>query len=69
MAEGKKAEELNANQKIALVLAAMGADNASAVYKHLSDDEIEALSPRSQSWNISLSTWSRAFSMSSTSFA
>ena len=44
MAEGKKAEELNANQKIALVLAAMGADNASAVYKHLSDDEIEALS-------------------------
>ena len=25
--------------------------------------------PRSQSWNISLSTWSRAFSMSSTSFA
>lgn len=44
MAEGKKAEELSANQKIALVLAAMGADNASAVYKHLSDDEIEALS-------------------------
>ena len=44
MAEAKKAEELNANQKIALVLAAMGADNASAVYKHLSDDEIEALS-------------------------
>ena len=33
MAEGKKAEELSANQKIALVLAAMGADNASAVYK------------------------------------
>ena len=44
MAEAKKAEELSANQKIALVLAAMGADNASAVYKHLSDDEIEALS-------------------------
>ena len=44
MAEGKKAEDLSANQKIALVLAAMGADNASAVYKHLSDDEIESLS-------------------------
>ena len=46
MAEAKKAEELSANQKIALVLAAMGADNASAVYKHLSDDEIEALGGR-----------------------
>ena len=32
MAEAKKAEELSANQKIALVLAAMGADNAAAVY-------------------------------------
>ena len=69
MAEGKKAEELNANQKIALVLAAMGADNASAVYKHLSDERSRRFPPRSQSWNISLSTWSRAFSMSSTSFA
>ena len=42
MAEAKKAEELSANQKTALVLAAMGADNASALYQHLSDDEIEA---------------------------
>ena len=44
MAQNTTASELTANQKIALVLAAMGADNASQVYKHLSDDEIEALS-------------------------
>lgn len=43
MAE-KTTEGLTPNQKIALVLAAMGADNASQVYKHLSDDEIEAIS-------------------------
>ncbi len=36
--------QLNATQKIALVLATMGADNASEVYKHLSDDEVEAIS-------------------------
>ena len=43
MAE-KTTEGLTPNQKIALVLAAMGADNSSQVYKHLSDDEIEAIS-------------------------
>lgn len=36
--------ELNATQKIAIVLASMGAENASKIYKHLSDDEVEAIS-------------------------
>lgn len=36
--------ELSAAQRIALVMASMGADNASEIYKHLSDDEVEAIS-------------------------
>ncbi len=36
--------QLTATQKIALVLATMGADNASEVYKHLSDEDVEAIS-------------------------
>ncbi len=36
--------ELTAPQKIAIVLASMGAENASKIYKHLSDDEVEAIS-------------------------
>ncbi len=35
---------LSAAQKIALVIASMGAENASAIYKHLSDDEVESIS-------------------------
>ncbi len=31
-------------KKIALVLASMGAENASEIYKHLSDEEVEAIS-------------------------
>ena len=44
MAEHKTAAELKAAEKTALVLASMGAENASAIYKHLSDDEVEAIS-------------------------
>ena len=40
----KEKGELSATQKVALVLASMGAENASAVYKHLSDDEVEEIS-------------------------
>ncbi len=36
--------ELSATQKVALVLASMGAENASQIYKHLSDDEVEEIS-------------------------
>ena len=39
-----KADELAPSKKIALVLASMGAENASAVYKHLSDDDVENIS-------------------------
>lgn len=35
---------LSASQKIALVIASMGAENASYIYKHLADDEVESLS-------------------------
>lgn len=44
MADKKTAGELTAAQKSALVLASMGAENASAIYKHLSDEEVEAIS-------------------------
>ena len=43
-AKTENAGELNASQKIAIVLASMGAENASMIYKHLSDDEVEAIS-------------------------
>ena len=36
--------EMAPAQRIALVMASMGADNASQIYKHLSDDEVEAIS-------------------------
>lgn len=39
-----EAQPMSAAKKIALVMASMGAENASAVYKHLSDDEVEAIS-------------------------
>ncbi len=39
-----KASELTPAKKIALVLASMGAENASEIYKHLSDEEVEAIS-------------------------
>ncbi len=39
-----KQGELTAAQKTALVLASMGAENASAIYKHLSDDDVESIS-------------------------
>ena len=42
--EEKKKEGLSAAEKGALVLASMGAENASGIYKHLSDDEVEAIS-------------------------
>ncbi len=40
----KDSGSLSAAQKIALVIASMGAENASAIYKHLSDDEVESIS-------------------------
>ncbi|MDE7361251.1 MAG: flagellar motor switch protein FliG [Oscillospiraceae bacterium] len=40
----KASGSLTAAQKTALVLASMGAENASAIYKHLSDDDVEAIS-------------------------
>lgn len=43
-AKEERKAELNAAKRIALVMASMGADNASEVYKHLSDDEVEAIS-------------------------
>lgn len=39
-----KSGELTPAKKIALVLASMGAENASEIYKHLSDEEVEAIS-------------------------
>ncbi len=36
--------ELTPAQRIALVVASMGAENASQIYKHLSDDEVESIS-------------------------
>ncbi|MGN1120480.1 MAG: flagellar motor switch protein FliG [Oscillospiraceae bacterium] len=44
MASDAKQQELTAAKKIALVMASMGAENASEIYKHLSDDEVEAIS-------------------------
>ncbi len=40
----KKEGGMTAAQKSALVLASVGAENASNIYKHLSDDEVEAIS-------------------------
>lgn len=40
----KKEGGLTAAQKSALVLASVGAENASSIYKHLSDEEVEAIS-------------------------
>lgn len=42
--DSKSAAALTPAQKTALVLASMGAENASAVYKHLSDDDVESIS-------------------------
>ncbi len=39
-----KSNGLTPAKKIALVLASMGAENASEIYKHLSDEEVEAIS-------------------------
>ena len=39
----KDSGSLSAAQKIALVIDSMGAENASAIYKHLSDDEVESI--------------------------
>ncbi|MCH5207898.1 MAG: flagellar motor switch protein FliG [Oscillospiraceae bacterium] len=36
--------ELTPSKKAALVLASMGAENASAIYKHMSDDDVESVS-------------------------
>ncbi len=36
--------EITAAKKVALVLASMGAENASAIYKHLSDEDVEQIS-------------------------
>ena len=44
MANNSNPGELSPTKKIALVLASMGAENASQIYKHLSDDEVEAIS-------------------------
>lgn len=44
MAKSENSGKLSATQRIALVMASMGAENASEIYKHLSDDEIEAIS-------------------------
>ncbi len=40
----KKEGGMTAAQKSALVLASVGAENASSIYKHLSDEEVEAIS-------------------------
>lgn len=37
-------DEIQPAKKAALVLASMGAENASSIYKHLSDDDVEAIS-------------------------
>lgn len=45
MASSKQQDgELAPAKKVALVLASMGADTASSIYKHLSDDDVEAIS-------------------------
>lgn len=44
MANDSQKQELTATKKIAVILASMGAENASEIYKHLSDDEVEAIS-------------------------
>lgn len=40
----KKEGGMTAAQKSALILASVGAENASSIYKHLSDEEVEAIS-------------------------
>lgn len=42
--KGSSADEISAVKKVALVLASMGAENASAIYKHLSDEDVEQIS-------------------------
>lgn len=44
MASKQQEGELPAAKKVALVLASMGAETASSIYKHLSDDDVEAIS-------------------------
>ena len=44
MAIKQQEGELSPSKKVALVIASMGAENASAIYKHLSDDDIESIS-------------------------
>ncbi len=44
MASKQQDGELPAAKKVALVLASMGAETASSIYKHLSDDDVEAIS-------------------------
>ena len=43
MAESKEKTAMNSMQRAALVLSSIGAENASHVFKHFSDDEIERL--------------------------
>ena len=42
MAEAKKTD-ITAKQKSAVVMVALGADHAAKIYKHLKDDEMEAM--------------------------
>lgn len=42
--DDKKEGGMTAAQKTALVLASVGVENASSIYKHLSDNEVEAIS-------------------------
>ena len=44
MASKQQDGELAPAKKVALVLASMGAETASSIYKHLSDDDVEAIS-------------------------
>ncbi len=44
MASKQQDGELPAAKKVALVLASMGAETASSIYKHLSDDDVESIS-------------------------
>lgn len=39
-----EAQSMSSTQKVALIIASMGSENASEIYKHLSDDEIESIS-------------------------
>lgn len=62
-------EALTSAQKAAIIISSIGTENASEVFKHFSDEEVEQITLEIARMNYSLWKWWTAFLTSSMSFA